>query len=292
MPHQIPETTLKKIRRVGKMLNALAAVSPVLAGRMAFRIFCTPRRLPVRDNDRKFLSSAQNFDFQAEKLRIRGYTWRSDEAGAPEVLCLHGWESNSARWHRYVKGLQKAGFTVHAFDAPASGYSEGKLLNVLLYSRVLKKFIAEKGVPYAVVAHSLGGAAAVMSAALLDTPRPEKMILLGVFAESSRVIRDFGDILGVNDTVIDNIHREIERRSGMPIHEYSVAKKARLLHDVQGLVLHDRDDEVAPVAEGRLIADSWNARYQETSGLGHRMQDQEVVEAVVKFIAHNTFDKM
>ncbi|MBV6440243.1 MAG: alpha/beta fold hydrolase [Haliscomenobacteraceae bacterium CHB4] len=285
MPQQLPDAALKKIRRVGKTLNALAAVSPSLAGRVAFRIFCSPRRLPLREEDREFLSTASHFDFYAEKkLRIRGYTWQSEEQGAPEVLCLHGWESNSARWRRYVKGLLEAGFTVHAFDAPASGHSDGKVLNVLLYSRVVKRFIVEKGAPYAIVAHSLGGAAAVMSAAMLEAPRPEKMVLLGVFAESSRVIRDFSSILGVNEAVLKQVYREIERRSGIPIEEYSVARKAALLTDVQGLVLHDRDDDVAPVQEGRLIAESWQARYLETERLGHRMQDKSVVRAVVSFI--------
>ena len=285
MPQQLPEALLKKIRRVGKMLNALAAVSPVLAGRMAFRIFCTPRRLPVRPDDQSFLATAGHFDFQVDtKLRIRGYSWQSAQPGAREVLCLHGWESNSARWRKYIKGLHQAGFTVHAFDAPASGHSGGKMLNVLLYSRAVKKFIAERGAPYAIVAHSLGGAAAVMSSAILEAPRPEKMVLLGVFAESVRVVSDFGAMLGVNETVLRCIHREIERRSGMPIGEYSVVKKAALLKDVQGLVLHDRDDEVAPVEEGRWVAESWNAQYVETEGLGHRMQDKSVVQAVISFI--------
>ena len=285
MPQQLPDAVLKKIRRVGKMLNALAAVSPALAGRVAFRIFCTPRRLPVRDDDQAFLSTAQAFDFQVDnKLRIQGYTWHSERADAPEVLFLHGWESNSARWRRYVKELHAAGCTVHAFDAPASGRSEGRMLNVLLYSRVVKSFIAEKGAPYAIVAHSLGGAAAVMSAALLGAPRPEKMVLLGVFAESSRVIRDFVAITGVNEIVLEQIYREIERRSGMPIDEYSVARKAALLTDVQGFVLHDRGDDVAPVNEGRLVAELWNARYRETEGLGHRMQDEAIVQAVLEFI--------
>lgn len=285
MPQQFHPAVLKKIRRVGKTLNALAAVSPTLAGRAAFRIFCSPRRLPVRPEDLEFLASARQFDFHAEnKLRIRGYTWQSGQPGAPEILFLHGWESNSARWRRYVTEVLEAGCTVHAFDAPASGHSDGKMLNVLLYSRVVKRFIAEKGVPYAIVAHSLGGAAAVMSAAMLGAPRPEKMILLGVFAESSRVIRDFSSILGVNDTVLQQVYREIERRSGIPIDEYSVAKKVKLLTDVQGFVLHDRNDEVAPVEEGRLVADLWQARYLETKGLGHRMQGQSVVQAVVSFI--------
>ena len=284
MAQNIPESTLKKIRHVGKMLNALAAVSPALAGRLAFRVFCTPRRLPVRDTDREFLSTAQHFDFHAEKLKIRGYTWQSDRPNAPAVLCLHGWESNSARWRKYVKGLHEEGFTIHAFDAPASGYSGGQMLNVLLYSRVVKRFVEEKGVPHSIVAHSLGGAAAVMSTAILGAARPTKMVLLGVFAESSRIIADFGSIFGVNDTVLNGVFREIERRSGLHISEYSVAKKAAILTDVQGFVLHDRDDDVAPVQEGRAIAESWKARYLETEGLGHRMQDKTVVQEVLKFI--------
>lgn len=285
MPQHLSESVLKKARRAGKVLNALAAVSPVLAGRVAFRIFCTPRRLPVRDDDRNFLATARHFEFYAEqRLRLRGYTWESTQAGAREVLFLHGWESNSARWRKYVQGLHAAGYTVHAFDAPASGQSDGKMLNVLLYSRAVRRFMAEKGTPYAVVAHSLGGAAAVMGTTVPDAPRPEKMVLLGVFAESARVIRDFGAILGVNDTVLAGIDREIERRSGMPIAAYSVAKRAALLTDVKGFVLHDSGDEVAPVAEGRLVAESWNAQYLETEGLGHRMQDKSVVQAVLQFI--------
>lgn len=284
MVQNIPEPALKKIRRVGKMLNALSAASPALAGRVAFRVFCTPRRLPLRDKDSEFLSTAQHFDLHAEKLKIRGYTWQAADTNAPEVLCLHGWESSSARWQKYVNGLRAAGFTVHAFDAPASGNSGGKMLNVMLYSRVVKKFVEEKGVPHSIVAHSLGGAAAVMSTTILGTARPARMVLLGVFAESSRIISDFGNVLGVNDTVLNGVFREIERRSGMHVSEYSVAKKAAALTDVQGFVLHDRDDEVAPVSEGRLIAELWKARYRETVGLGHRMQDKAVVQEVIEFL--------
>lgn len=276
---------LKKARRAGKMLNALSVVSPALAGRVAFRFFCTPRRQPVREKDVEFLATARQFTFHSGNLPIHGYTWTSEHPQAAEVLCLHGWESNSARWHKYIKSLRQAGFTVHAFDAPASGHSGGSTLNALLYSRVIRDFVALKGVPYAIVGHSLGGAAAVMSAAILQTPRPAKMVLLGVFAESKRVIRDFGAILGVNETVLQGIHRVIEHRSGMPIEEYSVAEQARLLTDVEGFVLHDRDDDVAPVEEGRLIAERWRARYLETQGLGHRMQDASVTKAVVQFLS-------
>lgn len=285
MPQQFPEAFLKKVRRVGKALNALAVLSPTVAGRLAFRIFCTPRRLPLRDEDQSFLSTARHSDIFPERgLRVRVYTWPAERDDALGILFLHGWESNSGRWRKYVKQLHGAGYTVHALDAPASGQSGGRRLNVLLYSRAVRHFIVEKGRPYAVVGHSLGGAAAVMSTTLLGAPRPEKMVLLGVFAESTRVIRDFGAILGVNDAVLNHIHREIERRSGLPIEAYSVTKKAAELGDVSGLVLHDRNDDVAPVEEGRSVAASWKVPFVETQGLGHRMQDGEVVQTVLRFI--------
>ncbi len=272
------------IRRLGKMLNALAAVSPRLAGRVAFRIFCTPKKLAVREKDREFLATAIHSTFRAEGLTIRNYLWESSNPDAQTILFLHGWESNAARWRKYIRAAIKAGFRVQAFDAPASGHSDGKLLNVLLYSRIVKKHIAENGVPYAIVGHSLGGAAAVMSLTLLEVKRPQKMAVLAAFAESTRVIRDFGRILGVNETVLQALYRHIERRSGLSIEEYSVRKKAGELSDIEGFVLHDLDDEVAPVSEGLAIAESWGCRFLQTEGFGHRMQDKVVVQEVIKFL--------
>ncbi len=280
----IPEATLKKIRRVGKMLNALAAVSPTLAGKAGFRVFCTPRRLPLRENDRDFLATAEQGTIHVDRVTVRTYTWPSALPNARTVLFLHGWESNSARWRKYVKSARAAGFTVQALDAPANGHSGGKMLNLLLFARVVKVFVERHGTPYAMVGHSLGGGAAVMSVAAAGASSPEKMVLMGVFAETTRVIGDFGALLAVNDTVMQGIHREIERRSGMSINEYSVQKKVALLSGVQGLVLHDRDDDVAPIAEGRAIAESWGCQFVETTGLGHRMQDKSVVEAVTAFL--------
>ena len=280
----IPEATLKKIRRAGKMLNALAAVSPTLAGKAGFRVFCTPRRLPLRENDRDFLATAEQGTIHVDRIAVRTYTWPSAQPNARTVLFLHGWESNSARWRKYVKAARDAGFTVQALDAPANGHSGGTMLNLLLFARTVKIFVERHGTPYAMVGHSLGGGAAVMSVAVAGASSPEKMVLMGVFAETTRVVGDFGAMLAVNDTVMQGIHREIERRSGMPIGEYSVRKKVALLSSVQGLVLHDHDDDVAPIAEGRAIAESWGCQFVETTGLGHRMQDKSVVETVMAFL--------
>ncbi len=65
-----------------------------------------------------------------------------------------------------------------------------------------------------------------MSMALSGAVQPQKLVLMGVFAESSRVIRDFGNIMGLHEMVLQGVFRGIERRSGLPISEYSVQQKA------------------------------------------------------------------
>jgi len=284
MATQLPAPTLQKIRRVGKMLNALAAVSPGLAGKAAFRIFCTPQRLSFRTKDLAFLATAQTATLPFEGRSLRTYIWEGKTADAPTILFLHGWESNAARWYKYIQATLAAGYKVMAVDAPASGHSGGKRLNVLVYSRTVQKIIGAYGAPYAVVGHSLGGAAAIFGLTLLEAQRPERMVVMASFAESTRVIQDFASLLGANKAVLEALYHHIERKSGRPMDEYSVQKKAATLQDVRGLVIHDAQDEVAPVAEGAVIAQAWQAQYLQTEGFGHRLQDKKVIDEVLTFL--------
>lgn len=286
MAQHHPADFLKKVRRVGRMINLLSGVSPALAGRAAFKLFCTPRRLPLRDEDWAFLQTAEQQTFEMEDIPIRVYRWPAlaETADSRTVLFAHGWESHSGRWRKFVAPLQKVGFTVLALDAPAHGLSGGRFINLPLYSRILAGFMARQGVPDALVGHSLGAAAVVMSMGAFGAPRVRKAVVMGSFAESSRVLRDFGLLLGLYPAVLAAVDDEIVRRSGIPIEAYSIPGKAALLRDVQGLVLHDADDDVAPAAEGRAIAEAWQARYVETQGLGHRMQGKAVVQAVTDFL--------
>ncbi len=280
------EPLLRKARRVGKTLNALALVAPRTAGRLAFEIFCTPRNGRLRDSDREFLASAEQATQHLAGHSIQTYRWPAKYGGQPlRVLFLHGWESNSARWRSFIHAFRHAGVEVSAFDAPGHGSSSGKRLNVLIFSRVLKDFLEKNGPPDVIIGHSLGGAAIVMSIAAFGAERPKRAVVLGTFAESSRVISDFAELLGLSEKVRAEVAREVERRVGMTIAEFSIKEKARLLGDLPGLVLHDREDAIAPFAEGEAVAETWGAKFLGTTGLGHRMQDKSVVAAVLEFAA-------
>jgi pimeloyl-ACP methyl ester carboxylesterase len=285
MTEHIPEHILQQARQLGRQLNQQARHDPEGAGRAAFRLFCTPRSPDTRSGHERFLTSAARRMVELEGLPICVYDWPAAQSDARRVLLLHGWESHSGRWYGLVPALRAAGFAVSALDAPGHGKSGGDWLNLQLYSRTVRAYCEQVETPYAMVGHSLGGAAVAVSMGLFGAPAVEKAVVLGAFAESHRVLVDFGGILGLEPPILEAVWREVERSSGHPIEAYSAVKTAAMLKGrVEALVLHDYDDVVSPVEEGRAIAEAWGARYIETRGLGHSMQGKEVQEAIVRFL--------
>jgi pimeloyl-ACP methyl ester carboxylesterase len=278
---------LRTARRVGTAINGLSYIAPSLAGRLAFRLFCTPRRQAIKGRDQEFLATSTQYSFEAEDLQIQSYTWHPalpDPVG--RVLFVHGWESNSARWRKYVKLFCEAGWEVTAFDAPAHGRSGGRMIQLPMYSRVIKAHMEQFGTPDAIVGHSLGAGAIVIGMTMYQAPIVQNIVLLGCFGSTERVMRDFGRLLGLRPQVIKAIDDVVYAKSGHRMATYSIVEKSAMLPDsVRGLVLHDSHDEVAPVSEAQAIAQNWGVPFSITEGYGHRMQHKSVVRRTFEFLA-------
>jgi hypothetical protein len=71
--------------------------------------------------------------------------------------------------------------------------------------------------------------------------------------------------------------------------EYVLPERTAARTDLpEALIVHDRDDAVVHVANGRRLAAAWReSRLVETSGLGHSriLRDERVVAQVAAFIA-------
>lgn len=269
---------------IGKYINRVANVAPWMAGRLGYQIFCTPRRQPETPAQTAILNSAKTEILSVQGHKTSFYRWQGADPQAPTVLFLHGWDSSSARWRLFIEPMVEAGYTVWAFDAPGNGRSNGKTLNLLIYSKLLFGILQKTGVPYAMVGHSLGAGVIVMGMARFGIPKIPKAVLMGAFAESSRILADFGRLLGLNEKAMSAISKEIKRRGGLPIEAYSIRYCAEELEGVQALVIHDETDPVSPASDGRQIAEAWHAEYFETKGLGHSLQSLVVVNRVIEFL--------
>lgn len=280
----VSEKTRLRAERAGRWLNRLALISPKVAGRMAFKIFCTPLGGRLREKDRQFLATADNHLFlEVDGQKIACYEWGN--SNKPTVCFVHGWESNAARWRYFIREAVKKGFRVVAFDAPGQGNSTGRMLNLHLFMRTFAGVIAHFGQPKVMVGHSLGGGAIMQALHKTDMPRPEKVVIIGTFNHTTAIFQNFKNLLKMDETVFSAMKNEAFRRTGRTVEEFSNSHAVIENHDIEALFLHDTDDDVVPISEGRENAAAWpGARYVETVGLGHKMQHRTVVEAVVNFM--------
>jgi pimeloyl-ACP methyl ester carboxylesterase len=235
----------------------------------------------MKSHHRSFLESSENFDFTVEGVRLQVYRWGH---GPRKVLFLHGWQSHSFRWKKYIESLSKDEFTVYAFDAPGHGFSDGRFLSVPLYSEAIKEFIARTGVMDTVIAHSMGGFAIVY--ALYKTPLlpVNRLVLMASPGEASDFIKVYRERLNLTDRTVNYTLDHFEKIFGQSIEYFSVPKfAASLIHP--GIIIHDQKDDEAPYEYARQINKAWkNSHLITTNGLGHNLKSHDVMKTVLDFV--------
>jgi len=273
-------------KNIGKGINFIAALSPSLAQKISFRLFTSPRPRKPKPEEIAFLKTATKQSVSCDGQKIQAYIWGHSDK---KVLFTHGWESNAGRWRSFIPGLVEAGYQVIAFDAPGHGASDGKRLHLVIFMSAIQALFKEFGAFDAVVGHSMGAGALVISLATQSLPRPKKAVLLGSFAEVSEVYNNYANMLGLTPKLAPRFNDTIKRLSGHHIAYFSVAEKAGQLHDIQGLIIHDKQDKTIAVQEARNIAKSWSsAEYIETDGAGHSLQTDPIFTKIISFIKSPT----
>jgi hypothetical protein len=88
--------------------RVLSAVSAEWAFREAWKVFTTPRQLPLKAWEAKALADATQHWAEAESGRVAYYEW--NPSGKRTVLLVHGWEHRSSFWGHMAVGLVQAGW--------------------------------------------------------------------------------------------------------------------------------------------------------------------------------------
>lgn len=262
-------------------LNGLAYVAPGRAGRLALRLFSTPLRGRFREPLPEILDRAD------ERLRIEH---RGEEIGAwfyrgtrETVLLAHGWESNAARWKPLLKRLQEAGFSVLLVDAPGHGTATGKHFTAILYAEYLEKVCAEFQ-PRVLVGHSAGGMAGMYLLTQLQAPSLQKLAVLGMPGELTRLMETYRDVLGMKPHLFRSLDREIERKYGRPTSWFSMPAFAERL-EAEGLIVHDPKDLIAPWEDILNVHEAWTgSELIALEGEGHNLRSERVWDAVLEFL--------
>ncbi len=249
---------------------------------MAYRLFTEPRRSHITERGATFLATAQQQTLHtADGQAVHVYHW---PGSGPHVLLAHGWESNSARWKKLVLRLQAARYAVTALDAPAHGNSGGTSFHVVRYAHCLAPVVEAYPIAYA-IGHSAGGMALVYYLSQHSPATLQKLVLLATPDTLTDLIALYANMLSLQPRVIDAFNTLIEKQFSHPPDYYSVANFAQQLQ-LPGLIIHDRNDEVAPYHSAEAIHAAWPAsRLLTTQGKGHNLFDKEIIEHVLHFLA-------
>ncbi len=271
------------LKPIGWSMNAVAKVSPTLAGQLALKLFSRPRSRKSSTHHPEVLSSAEHIPYRHSDLdkAISLFRWPAE---GPTVFLAHGWESNTSRWLPFIRALRQSGYQIIGVDAPAHGYSEGQVFNVPLYTTALAEaFLRYK--PDYFIGHSAGGMAGIYHLVQSDPNAFKAVILMSVPHELEDLMDTFRRIVGMNELVFEGLKNAFNEHFGFPMSDFSIPKFVRGLK-LPGLIFHDRDDSIAPLAGSEKIHRNWSgSKLVVTDGLGHSLVNEQVVQNVVAYLS-------
>lgn len=265
---------------IGLQLNSLYRINKRKAVIKVYRIFCTPRGGKVKPHQEVFLKKAMATKVNHGGLKLQTYHWKND---GPTVLLVHGWDSNSSRWQNLIQLLTKNHFNVIAFDAPAQGYSEGKLLNVPLYAKCVGKIINIYK-PQFLVGHSMGGMSIFFNEFQHQSSSVEKIVSLGAPSQMRKIIDDLQNILNLKPKLMKDVEDYFEDKFKYRFDEFATKNFVISLHK-PCLVIHDQFDKVVPVSAGKDLQKQLpNAKFILTEGAGHSLNRTYIHQLIVNFL--------
>ena len=275
--------------------KTLGMVSPPVAGKLAFDLFCTPypkykkKKAPAIFNQAKPLHITLKGDGISEKgnIRIHGFEWKPLKPNGQTVLIVHGYASYFYKFDQYIQPLLKEGFRVIGFDAPGHGLSEGKHINIVIYKHAIENIIKELGPIDHFIGHSLGAITLAMIAENIENPIKHKFVLIAPATKTTTTFERYFNMMHLSPAIRAAFNELVEKRSGMPI-TYFEADRAIENFTGDLLWVHDRDDLVCPYKDLEEFQKKapQNIKFLITNGLGHNKlyKTPEIIDKIVAFL--------
>ncbi len=273
-------------KAIGLYINILSFTHPKSAARLAYKFFSEPRdgRL-LKENLPGILQEANAEMITHNDLIFQAYTWQGN---SHTILLIHGWESNTSRWEQLLYYLKSSGSTIIALDAPAHGLTSGSEFNIPRYAQFVDVMVSRFR-PQVMIGHSLGGATALYYQSHFPNDSIKKMIILGAPCDLDTLLNNYRSMLGLNSKVFHMLKKHFLKHFRIRTKEFSGSLFASKIK-IEGLLAHDKDDDIVSYREGEKIAKAWpGAEFVTTRGLGHSMHGEALYRKIYHYIFGHDF---
>jgi pimeloyl-ACP methyl ester carboxylesterase len=270
------------IRFVRWMLPRVEIIAPRYAHNWFVKLFFSPPRYTIPSVERDVLQKAQRSKLYIADVPVEVYTWGS----GPAVLLVHGWAGRASQFRSFVPYLTGRGYQVVAFDAPAHGNSKGKRTNIFQFRDVIVQLEKRIGDFHAIVAHSIGGAAAIF--ALAEGIKTQTVITIATPSIGDEIIHEFALRINGSAKAEEKLKAHILKTFQRPFHELMASHFAQQLNQsIDWLIIHDEHDKEASVQNAQRLYEAYpRATIKITATLGHTriLRDEEVIAACLNFM--------
>ncbi len=266
---------------VGIYLNLINSISKKIGGKHAFYLFCYPFKAKLTKKQQAFLDTAHRFKLDVDKKQIQCYRWGN---GPKNLLFVHGWQSHSYRWKKYIESLSPDEFTIYAIDAPGHGNSDGKISNVPLFEKAIQAISIHIGELHSIVSHSIGSFSALYFVDQNPNRQPKKLVTLA----SPNSIEDFLDYyfkkLKLTNRTIRNFKSYFNQYTNKETSYFTLANVIKS-NKADGLIIHDEGDKTLTVDYSKNLHMLWpKSKLVITQGFGHKLRDLSIVNMVGEFV--------
>nr|WP_321237335.1 alpha/beta hydrolase [uncultured Psychroserpens sp.] len=266
---------------IGGIFNFISIFSSRAAGKMALKLFSSPRRIKLKELEKDFLMTAFIEDVEYEGINIMTYRWLGKK---DTILLAHGWESNSFRWKSLIEKLKALDYNVIALDAPAHGRSSGKLFNAVLYSECIN-VVAKKFNVNVIIGHSVGGMATAFFQEKYQLASVNKLVFLGAPSNFVGVFNRYVKMMSYNHRIATVMNDLVYERFNKKPDYFNAARLSTNI-DVEGLIIHDKLDKIIPYSDAQDYESFYkNSKLITTKGLGHGLKSAEIHNHVLNFIS-------
>jgi len=275
---------------IGSGLNAVSHFNNDWSADILSKIWFTVFKARPKRWMNEFWQQAQNrIELQLEGKSIPVFLWGQ----GPLVVMMHGWSGSGVQFRRLIPGLVEAGYQVVVFDAPAHGSNPGKQSNLLEFVGCLLAIQNQIGTVDTMIAHSLGGMAAVTAARRGLQVR--QMVLFAPHLDVQEMYQSYSDALKLNRKLSTLFHDRIGQKMADifgvdDIWPLFTAETLLAQIDCRGLLIYDSEDEEIPQQHFDSIAQHWRGcETLTTQGLGHNriLKDEAVIRSVLGFIGRS-----
>ncbi len=261
-------------------INKLSVLSPYLASRCAFELFCRPVKTNRAPQEKDFWQSGVDLNLPSGRA---AKSWGE----GPMVWLLHGWGSRGSTFYKIVPDFVKAGFQVVAWDGPAHGDSPEKKVNIIKYAQAVAddlKFATSEKKLVAVVGHSFGGASLAVLNRFMTLPT--HLVIIGSPTEIPIVFSNFKRLIRLGDRAFELMVAKAEKIIGGSISSTSLLGND-LSKQTKVLIIHDEKDKEVPFQRFEKLKNTWSGgEFYSTQGLGHRriIKSSLVAKKIIGFI--------